>query len=440
MASIIRMAREVNDSAFFLFQDGPDTIKKMKNIFTMVLAGGKGERLNPLTAQRAKPAVPFGGKYRIIDFTLSNCLNSGLRKVAVLIQYKSHSLDRHIRAGWNILSADLNEYIASVPPQQRISEDWYRGTADAVYQNMFLIDDEHPEFLLILAGDHIYKMNYAEMYHWLIATSADAVVGAIDIPIQEASRFGVIAVNEDYRITRFDEKPANPIPLPNDPDHAFASMGIYLFRTKVIREYLLADAREGSAHDFGKNIIPKMIADKRVYAFKFQDANKKAVKYWRDIGTLDAYWEANMDLVSVDPQFNLYDADWPIRTYQGQFPPAKFVFAQDFQGGRMGVALDSIVCGGCIISGGRVQNSVLSPNVHVHDHADVRDSVLMENVTIGAQSRIRRAIIDKDVTIPPQTEIGYNREADAQRFTVTESGLVVISKGMKLHASVDPSG
>ena len=440
MASIIRMAREVNDSAFFLFQDGPDTIKKMKNIFTMVLAGGKGERLSPLTAQRAKPAVPFGGKYRIIDFTLSNCLNSGLRKVAVLIQYKSHSLDRHIRAGWNILSADLNEYIASVPPQQRISEDWYRGTADAVYQNMFLIDDEHPEFLLILAGDHIYKMNYAEMYHWLIATSADAVVGAIDIPIQEASRFGVIAVNEDYRITRFDEKPANPIPLPNDPDHAFASMGIYLFRTKVVREYLLADAKEGSAHDFGKNIIPKMIADKRVYAFKFQDANKKAVKYWRDIGTLDAYWEANMDLVSVDPQFNLYDADWPIRTYQGQFPPAKFVFAQDFQGGRMGVALDSIVCGGCIISGGRVQNSVLSPNVHVHDHADVRDSVLMENVTIGAQSRIRRAIIDKDVTIPPQTEIGYNREADAHRFTVTESGLVVISKGMKLHASVDPSG
>ncbi|HWV46590.1 MAG TPA: sugar phosphate nucleotidyltransferase, partial [Nitrospira sp.] len=291
-----------------------------------------------------------------------------------------------------------------------------------------------------LAGDHIYKMNYAEMFHWLIAKSADAIVGAIDIPVQEANRFGVIAVDEDYRITRFDEKPANPIPLPNDPAHAFGSMGIYLFRTKAIREHLIADAREDSAHDFGKNIIPRMIERGRVYAFKFQDANKKAVQYWRDIGTLDAYWEANMDLVAVDPQFNLYDSEWPIRTYQGQFPPAKFVFAQDFQGGRMGVALDSIVCGGCIVSGGRVQNSVLSPNVRVQDHADVRESIIMENVTIGAQSRIRRAIIDKDVMIPPHTEIGYDREADAQRFTLTESGLVVISKGMKLHAAVDPSG
>ena len=412
----------------------------MKNIFTMVLAGGKGERLYPLTDQRAKPAVPFGGKYRIIDFTLSNCVNSGLRKVAVLIQYKSHSLDRHIRVGWNIFSAELGEYIASVPPQQRINEDWYRGTADAVYQNLFLLDSERPEFLFILAGDHIYKMNYAEMYHWLIAKSADAVVGAIDIPIQDATRFGVIGVDPDFRITRFDEKPAQPTPIPGDPGHAFVSMGIYLFRTKVLRDYLMADAKEGSAHDFGKNIIPRMIQERRVYAFKFDDPNKKAVKYWRDIGTLDAYWEANMDLVSVDPQFNLYDSEWPIRTYQGQFPPAKFVFAQDYQGGRMGVALDSIVCGGCIISGGRVQNSILSPNVHVLDHADVRESILMEHVTIGEQCRIKRAIIDKDVTIPPHTEIGYNREADAQRFTITDSGLVVISKGMKLHAPVDSSG
>lgn len=412
----------------------------MKNIFTMVLAGGKGERLFPLTAHRAKPAVPFGGKYRIIDFTLSNCLNSGLRKVAVLIQYKSHSLDRHIRVGWDIFNAELGEYIASVPPQQRINEDWYRGTADAVYQNMFLIDSEHPEFLLILAGDHIYKMNYAEMYHWLIAKSADAVVGAIEIPIQEASRFGVIGVDEDFRITHFQEKPANPTPIPNDPSRAFVSMGIYLFRTKAIREQLIADAHEGGAHDFGKNIIPGMIEQRRVYAFKFHDANKKAVQYWRDIGTLDAYWEANMDLVAVDPQFNLYDPEWPIRTYQGQYPPAKFVFAQDYQGGRMGVALDSIVCGGCIISGGRVQNSVLSPNVRVQDHADVRESIVMENVVIGEHCRIRRAIIDKDVTVPAHMEIGYDRDADAQHFTVTESGLVVISKGLKLNASVDSSG
>lgn len=412
----------------------------MDNIFTMILSGGKGERLQPLTEHRAKPAVPFGGKYRIIDFALSNCLNSGLRKVAVLIQYKSHSLDRHIRSGWHVLSPELGEYIASVPPQQRISEDWYRGTADAVFQNLFLLDSEPSEYLLVLAGDHIYKMNYMEMFQWLVAKGADAVVGAIDIPIAEASRFGIMSVDEDFRIMQFEEKPVQATPIPNDPAHAFASMGIYLFRTNVVREHLLADAQAGTAHDFGKNIIPNMIKSGRVYAFKFHDANKKAVQYWRDIGTLDAYWEANMDLVAVDPLFNLYDQQWPIRTYQGQFPPAKFVFAQDFQGGRMGVALDSIVCGGCIIAGGRVQNSVLSPNVRVLDHADVRESIVMENVVIGESSRIKRAIIDKDVVIPPNTEIGYHRDADAQLFTVTESGLVVISKGMKLHASLDSSG
>jgi len=412
----------------------------MLNMFTMLLAGGKGERLQPLTEHRAKPAVPFGGKYRIIDFTLSNCLNSGLRKVAVLIQYKSHSLDRHIRTGWNIMNAELGEYIASIPPQQRISEEWYQGTADAVYQNLFLLDTEQPDYVLILAGDHIYKMNYMEMFHWLLAKGADAVVGAIDIPIEDAHRFGVIHVNEDFRITDFIEKPANPPSIPNDPTRAFGSMGIYLFRTKVLREQLIADAQEGGSHDFGRNIIPRMIRDRPVYAYKFVDANKKDVKYWRDIGTLDAYWEANMDLVAVDPLFNLYDQQWPIRTYQGQFPPAKFVFSQDYQGGRMGVALDSIVCGGCIISGGRVQNSVLSPNVHVQDHADVRESILMENVIIGAESRVRRAIIDKDVIIPPHSEIGYDLEADAQRFTVTESGLVVIAKGTKLHAPLDSSG
>ncbi len=412
----------------------------MPNIFTMVLAGGRGERLHPLTEHRAKPAVPFGGKYRIIDFTLSNCLNSGLRKVAVLIQYKSHSLDRHIRTGWDVFNAELGEYIASIPPQQRISEEWYRGTADAVYQNLFLLDTEQPEYVLILAGDHIYKMNYMEMFHWLNAKQADVVVGAIDIPIEEATRFGVMSVDQDFRVTEFNEKPRQPTSIPGDPGKAFASMGIYLFRTDSMREELTADAREGTAHDFGRNIIPRMIRTRRVYAFKFQDANKKAVKYWRDIGTLDAYWEANLDLVAVDPLFNLYDQQWPIRTYQGQFPPAKFVFAQDYQGGRMGVALDSIVCGGCIISGGRVQTSVLSPNVRVLDHADVRESVIMENVIIGEHSRIKRAIIDKDVVIPPKTEIGYDRDADSQRFKVTESGIVVISKGMKLHASLDSSG
>jgi glucose-1-phosphate adenylyltransferase len=409
-------------------------------MLAMVLAGGKGERLNPLTQYRAKPAVPFGGKYRIIDFTLSNCLNSGLRKIAVLIQYKSHSLDRHIRLGWDILSGELGEYIASIPPQQRISEDWYRGTADALYQNLFLVDSEQPTHVLVLAGDHIYKMNYFDMLGFLLEKKADVVVGAIECPLSDATRFGVISVDADYRILRFDEKPKNPTPMPDDPNQAFASMGIYLFKTEALREQLIEDANKDTAHDFGRNIVPGMIESHRVYAYKFQDANRKAVKYWRDIGTLDAYWEANMDLVAVDPLFNLYDQHWPIRTYQGQFPPAKFVFAQDYTGGRMGLALDSIVCGGCIISGGRVQNAVLSPNVVVHDHAEVRESVILENVVIGEHSRIRRAIIDKDVVIPPKTEIGYDANADRQRFTVTESGLVVISKGMKLNAPVDSPG
>jgi glucose-1-phosphate adenylyltransferase len=412
----------------------------MHDILTMVLAGGKGERLHPLTKHRAKPAVPFGGKYRIIDFTLSNCLNSGLRSIAVLIQYKSHSLDRHIRMGWSLLNGELGEYIASIPAQQRLGEDWYKGTADAVYQNLFLLETEQPSYLLVLAGDHIYKMNYADMYNFLLAKQADAVVGAIEFPLTEASRFGVIGVDEDCRILRFDEKPKNPFPLPGNPAVAFVSMGIYLFKTEVIREHLIEDAKHDTAHDFGRDIIPRMIERNRVFAFKFQDENRKAVQYWRDIGTLDAYWEANMDLVAVDPLFNLYDQNWPIRTYQGQFPPAKFVFAQDFQGGRMGVALDSIVCGGCIISGGRVQNSVLSPNVLVQDHADVRESVVMENVVIGEHCRIRRAIIDKDVIIPPKTEIGYDSKADRSRFTISESGLVAISKGMKLNASFDSSG
>jgi len=404
----------------------------MKNILTMILAGGRGERLHPLTADRAKPAVPFGGKYRIIDFTLSNCVNSGLRNMVVLIQYKSHSLDRHIRRGWNVFNPEFGEYIISLPPQQRISQDWYRGTADAVYQNWFIVEDKQTEYLMILAGDHIYKMNYKEMYSFLQQKQADVVVGAIEYPLEQASNFGVMTVNSDAQITRWDEKPAQPTPMPNDPSRALCSMGIYLFRTSCLRDHLLADAERDTAHDFGKDIIPDMIGSRRVFAYNFRDENRKAVKYWRDVGTLDAYWEANMDLVSVDPLFNLYDQDWPIRTYQGQYPPAKFVFAEEAQGGRMGVALDSIVCGGCIISGGRVQNSVLSPDVRVNDFAEVFQSILMENVEIGDRCRIRRAIIDKGVTIPAKTEIGYDQESDRKRFTVTESGLVVISKGMKL--------
>lgn len=402
----------------------------MQNIYTMILAGGRGERLLPLTQNRAKPAVPFGGKYRIIDLTLSNCLNSGLRRIAVLIQYKSHSLDRHIRRGWSIFNPELGEFIFSIPPQQRISAEWYRGTADAVFQNLFLLEQERPKYLLVLAGDHVYKMNYADMYRFMLKTEADAVVGAIEWPIEETKQFGVLGVDTSMRVIRFEEKPANPFPLPDDPAHAFISMGIYLFRTEQLYEELRKDAGLETAHDFGKNIIPGMIRDHRVFAYNFQDENKKEVKYWRDIGTLDAYYEANMDLVSVDPHLNLYDEAWPIRTYQGQFPPAKFVFADSGPGGRVGMALDSIVSGGCIISGGRVQNSVLAPDVRVHHHAEVLESVIMENVEIGERSRIRRAIIDKGVIIPSDTVIGYDPESDRARFHVTEDGIVVVTPAL----------
>jgi glucose-1-phosphate adenylyltransferase len=400
----------------------------MLDIYTMILAGGRGERLLPLTQHRAKPAVPFAGKYRIIDVTLSNCLNSGLRKIAVLIQYKSHSLDRHLRRGWSIFNPELGEFIFSVPPQQRISADWYRGTADAVHQNLFLLEQERPKFLLILAGDHIYKMNYADMFRFMQKTEADAVVGAIEWPIEEARQFGVLGVDSSMRLIRFEEKPPNPFPLPDDPTHAFISMGIYLFRTDKLYDELRKDAGMTTAHDFGKNIIPNMIQDnQKVFAYNFKDENKKEVKYWRDIGTLDAYYEANMDLVEVDPLLNLYDEAWPIRTYQGQFPPAKFVFADQYAGGRVGLALDSIVSGGCIISGGKVQKSILAPDVHVDQYADVQESVIMENVEIGEGARIRHAILDKGVIIPPGTVIGYDLEADRARYTVTEDGIVVVT-------------
>lgn len=400
----------------------------MRDLYTMILAGGRGERLLPLTQHRTKPAVPFGGKYRIIDITLSNCLNSGLRKIAVLIQYKSHSLDRHIRTGWSVFNPELGEYIMSVPPQQRISAEWYRGTADAVFQNLFLLEQERPHHLLVLAGDHVYKMNYADMYRFFLDTQADAVVGALEWPIDEARNFGVLGVDATMQVHRFEEKPREPFPLSNDPTHAFISMGIYLFQTDLLCEELRKDAAQDTAHDFGKNIIPGMIRNRRVFAYNFQDENRKLVKYWRDIGTLDAYFEANMDLVSVDPLFNLYDQAWPIRTYQGQNPPAKFVFADDFEGGRRGMALDSIVSGGCIISGSRVQNCVVSPNVRIEPHAEICDSVIMENVKIGERSRIRRAIIDKGVVILPDTIIGDNPEHDRQRFPVTHDGVVVVTQ------------
>ncbi len=401
----------------------------MISILAMILAGGKGERLHPLTMHRAKPAVPFGGIYRIIDFTLSNCINSGVRKIAVLPQYKSLSLDKHLRLAWNFFSGELNEYIISVPPQQRVGDRWYEGTADAIYQNIYMIEKDAPDHLLVLAGDHIYKMDYAEMFRFHQEKKADATVAAIEMPRNMASSFGVVEVDDDCRIVGFEEKPKDPKPIPGRPDMAFASMGVYLFNTKKAIEHLESDALQDTAHDFGKNIIPQMFKTDRVCAYNFKDENKKEAKYWRDVGTIDAYWEANMDLVSVDPQLNLYDKAWPIRTYQAQNPPAKFVFAQEKKGGRLGIALDSIIAHGCIVSGGRVQNSVLSPNVRVNSYSEVRDSILMENVDIGRHCRIRKAIIDKDVTIPAGSEIGYNHEKDKKLYHVTPSGIVVIAKG-----------
>lgn len=402
------------------------------SILAMILAGGKGERLHPLTIHRAKPAVPFGGIYRIIDFTLSNCINSGIRKIAVLPQYKSLSLDKHLRLSWNFFSGELNEYIISVPPQQRVGEKWYQGTADAIYQNIYMIEKDAPDHLMILAGDHIYKMDYSEMLRFHREKKADATVAAIEMPKSMASSFGVLEVDEEYRITGFKEKPRDPKHIPGRPDVAFASMGIYLFNTRKAIEHLEFDALHDTAHDFGKNIIPQMMTTDRVFAYNFKDENKKEAKYWRDVGTIDAYWEANMDLVSVDPQLNLYDRAWAIRTYQGQHPPAKFVFAQEERGGRRGVSLDSIVAHGCIISGGQIKNSVLSPNVRVNSYSEVKESILMENVNIGRRCRIRKAIIDKDVTIPPGTEIGYHPEEDRKRYYVTPSGIVVIAKGTEV--------
>lgn len=406
-------------------------------ILAMILAGGKGERLHPLTLHRAKPAVPFGGIYRIIDFTLSNCINSGIRKIAILTQYKSLSLDKHLRLGWNFFSGELNEFIISVPPQQRVGDKWYQGTADAIYQNIYMIEKDAPDHLLILAGDHIYKMDYAEMLRFHQQEKADATVAAIEVPIEQAPSFGVIAVEDKCRIVGFEEKPRQPKAIPGKPDMAFASMGVYLFNTKKILEHLRFDALQDTSHDFGKNIIPEMMKTSKVCAYNFIDKNKKAAKYWRDVGTMDAYWEANRDLVSVDPLLNLYDNAWPMRTYQAQNPPAKFVFAQEEKGGRLGTALDSIVAHGCILSGGRVQNSVLSPNVRVNSYTEVHDSILMENVDIGRHCRIRRAIIDKDVTLPAGTEIGYNLDEDRKRFHVTPSGIVVIGKGMAVEERED---
>ena len=404
----------------------------MRDVLTLILAGGKGTRLEPLTRDRAKPAVPFGGLYRIIDFPLSNCLNSNLRKILVLTQYKARSLDRHLNLGWNFLSPQLDEYVEVLPPQQRIDEHWYKGTADAIYQNIYVIEKANPKYIVILAADHIYKMDYSEMIRLHIERGSDLTIGCIPVPANEANQFGVLDVDANDRITTFVEKPEHPPEIVGNPGFSLGSMGIYVFTAASLFELLFEDAvRKNSSHDFGRNIIPNIISKLNVHAFLFQDKNKKSVPYWRDVGTLDAYYQANMDLVGIDPVLNLYDTEWPIRTFQPQFPPPKFVFNDEGTRGqsRRGEAHDSIVCQGSIISGGSVSRSILSSGVRVNSYATVDDCILFEGVNVGRHSRIRRAIIDKNVQLPPDTVIGYDIEEDRKRgFTVSENGIVVISK------------
>lgn len=407
------------------------TRQLLKETIAMVLAGGQGERLHPLTKDRAKPAVPFGGIYRLIDFTLSNCLNSGIRKINVLTQYKSYSLARHLRMGWSVFNSELNEFLEVIPPQQRYTERWYQGTADAIFQNIYSLELERPRLVLILSGDHIYKMDYRELIRAHRDKEAGLTVACVEAPVNDARRLGVAQVDNDSRITGFQEKPLNPQPMPGDPEHCLASMGVYLFDCGVLVQRVIEDMKTDSDHDFGKNIIPRMIETDRVYAWNFKDENRKTVKYWRDIGTLDSYYDANMDLVQIDPLFNLYDEGWPVRTYQHQRPPAKTAFEEPGTG-RTGNVFNSIMSSGCIVSGATVRRSILSPSVFVHSYATIEDSILMENVEVHRHARIRRAIIDKQVAIPEGEEIGYNSDIDRKRFTVTESGLVVIPKGMSL--------
>jgi glucose-1-phosphate adenylyltransferase len=391
----------------------------------IVLAGGAGERLYPLTKERAKPAVYFGGPYRIIDFSLSNCINSGLRRIFIATQYKSLSLNRHIRMGWSIVSEELGEFVEILPPQKRVGEHWYQGTADAVYQNLYSIVNEESRHVIVLAGDHVYKMDYARMLRFHTERKATVTLAVIEVPIADASRFGIVSVDEHERVTGFQEKPAGASTMPGSSDLALASMGVYVFDTDVLVRALESDASEQTTHDFGKDIIPALIHREPVHAYRFYDENKKASKYWRDIGTLDAYFDANMDLCRVSPEFNLYDPEWPLRTRQPQAPPAKFVFAE--AGTRCGQALDSVISPGCIVSGSTIYGSVLCPNVRVHSFCRIEQCILMPGVRVGRHARIRRAIIDRDVLIPRGALIGYNEEEDRRRHTVTDAGVVVVT-------------
>ncbi len=405
-----------------------------RDTLALVLAGGRGSRLKQLTLWRAKPAVPFGGKFRIIDFPLSNCVNSGIRRVGILTQYKAHSLIRHVQRGWGFMRGELGEFVELLPAQQRLETSWYEGTADAIYQNIDIIRTHNPKFVLILAGDHIYKMDYGTMLASHVESGADVTVGCIEVPLEDARAFGVMAVDADNRIVEFQEKPDEPQHMPGNPERALASMGIYIFNTEMLIDGLLRDAElSGSKHDFGGDIIPGSINSYRVFAFPFRDAGSEGGAYWRDVGTVDAYWKANMELIGVSPELNLYDRTWPIWTYQEQDPPAKFVFDDE---GRRGTAVDSMVAGGCIVSGATVRHSLLFSSVHVHSYCEIEDSVIFPNVDVGRRCTIRKAVIDKGCIIPPGTEIGVDPKADAERFHVSDGGVVLVTPeilGQRLH-------
>ena len=420
----------------------------MKDVLAFVMAGGRGERLMPLTSERTKPAVPFGGMYRLIDFTLSNCVNSQVYKIIILPQYKSQSLNEHLAAGWNIFSHKIGHFLKLVPPQQRIGLDWYRGTADSIRQNLYLIKQSKPSHILVLSGDHIYKMDYSLFLKYHIEKNADVTISLLEVPVETAHQVGVAAVSDDFKILAFREKPKKDIKtIPGDPEHVLASMGIYVFRTETLIEIL----QSGQEDDFGKDIIPNLLNRYNIYAYPYGKKNHikdyihetsetgerelrfephtRDSSYWRDVGTLDSYWNANMDLTGVDPYFNLYGSLWPIHTYQIPGPPAKFIFADEHSdNSRVGKALDSLVAPGCIISG-IVRNCVVSHNVVIRSWTTVDESVILDGVTVGRYCRIKKAIIDKDNIIPPNTEIGYNPKEDSKRFKVSSRGIVVVPKG-----------
>lgn len=409
----------------------PSVAPLVRSTYAVVLAGGRGTRLRQLTDWRAKPAVPFGGKHRIIDFSLSNCVNSGVRRIGVVTQYKAHSLIQHVRRGWSFLDPDLQEFIDLLPAQQRVQDNWYQGTADAVFQNLDIIHLSSPTYVLVLAGDHVYKMDYGVMLADHVASRADVTIACIDVPRAEASSFGVIAVDEHDNVIAFDEKPADPPAIPGQPDRALVSMGIYVFNASFLYRRLADDAtRRESEHDFGRNILPQLIGDADVHAHRFSASSVNTVNgvpYWRDVGTLDAYWEANIDLTRVTPELNLYDRRWPIRTFQEQLPPAKFVFDDDVARGQ---AMDSLVAGGCIVSGATVRRSLLSTNAVVERHSLIEDSVILPNAEIGRHVTLRRCIIDKFCRVPDNFEAGVDLEADRKRFEVTDRGTVLITPEM----------